>query len=101
MCWRDPNFDSVSDGKYTGVTDGVKSGCCGRPHVLGVITCETAEGSSGSFDGFKEVGSVIEVGWRELVFEGSSVHLSVECSTSADAKEDLMRRGTAQGFVDG
>ena len=101
MCWRDPDLDSVSDGKYTGVPDGVKAGCCGRPNVLGVVTCETAEGSSRSFDGFKEVGRVIEVGGRELVFGGSSVHLSVESCTSADAKEDLMRRGTTEGLVDG
>jgi hypothetical protein len=101
VCWRDPDLDSVSDGKYTGVPDGVKAGCCGRPNVLGVVTCETAEGSSRSFDGFKEVGGVVEVGWRELVFEGSGVNLSVERSASADAKEDLMRRGTAQGFVYG
>jgi hypothetical protein len=69
--------------------------------VLSVVAGETAEGSSGSFGGFEEVGSVVEVGWREFIFKGADVNLSVECSASADAKEDLMRRGTAQGFVDG
>ena len=101
VCWRYPDLDSVSDGKYTGVPDGVKAGCCGGPCVLSVVAGETAEGSSRGFDGFKEVGGVVEVGRRKLVFEGSSVHFSVKCSAGADAKEDLVRRGTAQGFVDG
>ena len=98
---RDPDFDSGSDGEHTGVTDGVKAGCCSRSYVFGVVTGETAEGSSRSFDGFEEVGGVVEVGGWELVLEGAGVYLGVECSAGADAKEDLVRGSTTEGLVDG